>query len=240
MPERYLLDRNIQRLRDSAFRAFAMATMWSVSNRTDGLILPEDLALIPGFAEGTEKVLVDANLWVELDEGWLIADFESTQTSRNELDILENARRRDREKKQRQRANVPGVVPGDVSPGTAQARRGEGTKTPSVLSRTTTKSDATKRATRIPDPFIVTPAMVEWAQANAPAVDGKRATEMFRNHWTAASGRTATKLDWPATWRNWMLRDQQAAEKTPRKQSPEERMRATLALVPELQLKEIS
>lgn len=28
--------------------------------------------------------------------------------------------------------------------------------------------------------------------------------EKFRDYWTAKSGRDAAKLDWPATWRNWM------------------------------------
>ena len=29
--------------------------------------------------------------------------------------------------------------------------------------------------------------------------------EKFRNYWTAKSGAGATKRDWPATWRNWIL-----------------------------------
>jgi hypothetical protein len=29
--------------------------------------------------------------------------------------------------------------------------------------------------------------------------------ERFRNYWTAKSGTGATKLDWDATWRNWVL-----------------------------------
>ena len=29
--------------------------------------------------------------------------------------------------------------------------------------------------------------------------------EKFRNYWTAKSGASATKLDWEATWRNWII-----------------------------------
>lgn len=32
-----------------------------------------------------------------------------------------------------------------------------------------------------------------------------REAERFRNYWTAKSGRDAAKLDWDATWRNWIL-----------------------------------
>ena len=47
--------------------------------------------------------------------------------------------------------------------------------------------------------------MVAWARERVPQVDGKRETEKFVNYWTAKTGAQATKLDWPATWRNWML-----------------------------------
>jgi hypothetical protein len=73
------------------------------------------------------------------------------------------------------------------------------------------KAGKTNRATRIPDDFTVTPDMVEWARTNTPAVDGRRETEKFINYWRAKAGKDATKLDWKATWRNWMLN---AAERT--------------------------
>lgn len=47
--------------------------------------------------------------------------------------------------------------------------------------------------------------MVAWARRECPQVNGKRETEKFINYWTAKTGQAATKLDWPATWRNWML-----------------------------------
>jgi len=46
--------------------------------------------------------------------------------------------------------------------------------------------------------------MVTWARANVPHVDGRRETERFIDHWHQASGRTASKRDWIAAWRNWM------------------------------------
>jgi hypothetical protein len=62
-----------------------------------------------------------------------------------------------------------------------------------------------KRGTRIPDDFTVTTEMVTWARERVPGVDGKTETEKFVNFWRAKTGKDATKLDWPATWRNWML-----------------------------------
>jgi len=39
-----------------------------------------------------------------------------------------------------------------------------------------------------------------------------RIAEKFRNYWLAKTGAQATKLDWPATWRNWLLAE---AERNP-------------------------
>jgi hypothetical protein len=90
---------------------------------------------------------------------------------------------------------------------------------------------APQLGTRIADDFAVTPVMVAWAREHAPLVDGPRATQMFINHWIAASGRNATKRDWIRTWQNWLLRDQQAEERRPKpRQTPDERARSTLAL----------
>lgn len=85
-------------------------------------------------------------------------------------------------------------------------------KAPSEPSSRRASRAATKRGTRIPDDFQATPAMVEWARANVPEVDGRRETEKFINYWRAKSGKDATKLDWVATWRNWMLN---AADRAP-------------------------
>lgn len=64
-----------------------------------------------------------------------------------------------------------------------------------------------KRGTRLPEDFKVTPEMHAWFVENIPDhVNGKIETQKFRNYWTAKSGRDAVKLDWVATWRNWMLK----------------------------------
>jgi len=46
--------------------------------------------------------------------------------------------------------------------------------------------------------------MVAWFREHCPHVDGKSETEKFRDYWRAKPGKDGRKLDWPATWRNWM------------------------------------
>lgn len=68
-----------------------------------------------------------------------------------------------------------------------------------------------KRATRIPPDFALTQEMREYAATKTPDVNIDLATEKFINHWNSAGGSNATKRDWVATWRNWMLSDQERA-----------------------------
>lgn len=56
--------------------------------------------------------------------------------------------------------------------------------------------------------------MVSWARKNTPHVDGRRELEQFRDFWQAKSGKDATKLDWVATWRTWMRREEQRLANT--------------------------
>jgi len=140
LPSEWLLS-PLVRMKATAFRSYVCALMWSVANRTDGVIKPEDLAYIPGFDPGDMRELMATGAWKQrkgpFGEWWQIADFKRTQTSRAEHEVLENARRREREKKQRQRAKaaeddaapqdaVPGDSAGGQSPGIAQAGRQAG------------------------------------------------------------------------------------------------------------------
>ncbi|GLJ79020.1 hypothetical protein [Microbacterium imperiale] len=128
IPERYLVDRRIMRLSDAERSSLFLATLWSVSNRTDGRIERGDLAIIPMFREAAVHTLVVQGLWVEDGpDAWVIVDYERDQTSRSQFEVMENTRRREREKKQRQRLKqgVPGDSPGGQSRGTSQDRQGQ-------------------------------------------------------------------------------------------------------------------
>jgi len=64
-------------------------------------------------------------------------------------------------------------------------------------------------ATLVPDNFVVTAAMHAWARDRVPWVHVARETEKFLNH---AHANDRRQVDWPAAWRNWMLKAQEFAE----------------------------
>jgi hypothetical protein len=74
-----------------------------------------------------------------------------------------------------------------------------------------------KLGTRLPDDFAVTPEMVEWFREHCPHVDGKHETERFVDYWHGKPGKDGRKLDWAATWRNWMRTAEERAK--PRERS---------------------
>lgn len=109
-PERWLMDRRIQRLTAEHYRAFSMALMFAVSNRTDGHLTADDLEAIPHFKSESIDALIAADLWEAVEDGWIISDYLTTQTSRAQLESAENARVKDAERKARDRATKKGTA----------------------------------------------------------------------------------------------------------------------------------
>lgn len=66
------------------------------------------------------------------------------------------------------------------------------------------------RASRLPATWVLPKAYGEWALAEFPAWNAdhvRRVATMFKNHWIAAGGQQARKLDWYATWQNWCMKE---------------------------------
>lgn len=64
-----------------------------------------------------------------------------------------------------------------------------------------------KRGTRIPEGFAVDEEMRRWARDNDLGhLDLQAITVEFVDYWVGVAGSKGVKLDWPATWRNWIRR----------------------------------
>lgn len=59
---------------------------------------------------------------------------------------------------------------------------------------------------RLPSDWQPSTDLVAWALENGNGIDVAREAEKFRDFWTAKAGKDGRKLDWPATWRNWIRR----------------------------------
>ncbi|MDK1481275.1 hypothetical protein [Sinorhizobium sp. 6-117] len=64
------------------------------------------------------------------------------------------------------------------------------------------RSGGRRRGTRLPDAFAP-----DWDFAAGNGfgrAEAEAEFEKFRDYWRAKAGREASKLDWQATWRNWI------------------------------------
>jgi hypothetical protein len=104
-PERWLNDRRLLRLSDGGFRLFVTALTWSVSNRTDGVVYDDDLALLVNVDPAKAAELVKAAVWQRDADRYVIAEFDSTQTPREQLEGLDHRRRLDRDRARRYRVH---------------------------------------------------------------------------------------------------------------------------------------
>jgi hypothetical protein len=227
---RYYLDPAVAGFDDATEVMFTRAIAYAGDQETHGYV---PAGILPALCrrrryETCAEALVSGGLWLPVRGGYQITRWEEWQA---ELEAIVARRSADRDRKRRERERARAaegtrhVTHADVEgPGSSQVngmsrdmsrdvsgpyRERERDITPPHPSGA---SPPRKRGRRIPDDFQVTPDMVAWAREHVPHVDGRAETERFTDYWRAKPGRDACKLDWPATWRNWMRRaaEQQA------------------------------
>ena len=89
------------------------------------------------------------------------------------------------------------------------------------------KAAPKKRATRLPDDWFLPASWGEWAVKEGYGLDGiYLEAEKFKDYWIGVGGQKGTKLNWEATWRNWIRNSKQMNGKTNGKQSYNERAAA--------------
>jgi hypothetical protein len=107
------------------------------------------------------------------------------------------------------------LYPADNSSGDGRAGAGS-SNPPSSVPPTDMPARDRKLGTRLPDDFWPSPEMRDWFVKNCPHVDGKTEHAKFCDYWRAKPGKDGRKLDWPATWRNWMRTAEARSQPRPR------------------------
>jgi len=71
-----------------------------------------------------------------------------------------------------------------------------------------------KRGSRLAQDWFLSKSMGDWATKERPDLDVRQVAEQFKDYWIAQPGQKGVKLDWDATWRNW-VRNTKAAKLNP-------------------------
>ncbi|MFF3029124.1 hypothetical protein [Microbacterium sp. NPDC057944] len=220
-------------LSDGAVALWLRAGSWSAGHLTDGRVPVSMLRMFRARRRSAEE-LVAAGLWSIVGEtpversshagdAFVFTSWDEYQPSKAQVESKREAtRNRVNAWRERQGNGVSNESPGEDRNAPPDPTRPDPTSISNEID-----GRPRKRGTRIPDPFIVTAEMRAWAAERTSLVDVNASTERFVNHWRAKAGRDATKVDWPATWRNWLIRDQE--DRQNRRLTPTERAQQTAA-----------
>jgi len=72
---------------------------------------------------------------------------------------------------------------------------------------------AEARGTRLPTDFVMPDDWIEWAMSERAWTrqDAENEASNFHDHWIAKPGKDGRKIDWAATWRNWVRNSRRQA-----------------------------
>lgn len=138
---------------------------------------------------------------------------------------IDRRRASDRERQQRRRAHVTsravtvthGIPLSDKERSPKPPKEINSPDTTDAPAQAHSSSVGGRRAMRLPEQFE--PDRDFAARLGFGAAEVALELEKFRDYWTAKPGRDAAKLDWLATWRNWM-RNAARPRKNHRPQAP--------------------
>jgi hypothetical protein len=215
-------------LSDKAFRQLIEAWCYCSRNLNDGKLTKAQFFKL--FSAKSRKELLTVGFVGESENGYEMHDYLEHQESAEQVEIRRNKRAAAGSMGGRAKAN-------GLASASSHAKQ---TASKPVADKDEDKDEVPNgtsmprsRGSRIPADFTVAPAMVAWARANCPSVDGQRETAKFINYYQALAGAKGVKLDWVATWRNWMMN---AADRAPQgKPTTMNKMQSTLEIGRRLQ-----
>lgn len=150
-------------------------------------------------ASHTERPLVVLD-----GDTYVIRDYDKHQQTTADRDGLSQVRAAaGRKGRAKQLQGKPQAKSGQV-PGQIRAE---------TETETETRVSTAKRGTRIHSNFTITDDMRSWAKEETPLVNIDGKLREFIDYWASVPGDKGVKLDWVATWRNGMRKQQEFAKR---------------------------
>lgn len=122
-----------------------------------------------------------------------------------------------RDKKRRQRAGLSRDregTNGDNPPSSPIPLDPPSQTLPPIIPQTPSSTEPQKRARRLADDWVLPSSWGRWALDEGwPEATIRIQADMFGDFWRSKAGKDAAKLDWEATWRNWMRKVPKTAQR---------------------------
>ena len=205
---------------------WAWADKHAVDGRVDHATSTDldDVVAHEGFAEAMQEVR-----WLVIGDDYLCIPKHDRHNGESAKErSLKNARQaRWRAGKDSDVDAAPSTSPSE-EPSTREEKRREEKNSSSLRSEE-------QRASRLPKPFELPDDWRAFCQSERPDLDPDRVAAKFADFWHGKPGAGGKKLDWLATWRNW-VREERAgtrAFQTVNKQSGNRHSAAAAAFFPQ-------
>lgn len=203
-----------KRNRFAAVGLWTVAGSWCAGELTDGHV-PDFMLEVWGAPPSAPQSLVDAGLWERESGGYLFCNWHEYQPSKQDVDAeraasrerMREMRARRKQKKPQDGAEVGEMFGVTVPNGSGSVRNPDPTRPdPTHIEVTKVTSSLSKRGTRIDPEWMPDADLIQQMRDECPGVDLEKEHRIFIDYWIAQSGQKGVKLDWAATWRNWMRR----------------------------------
>jgi len=74
-----------------------------------------------------------------------------------------------------------------------------------------------QRGSRLPAYWFPSESEFQFCKTERPDLDPAKTADRFRDYWISQPGSKGVKLDWTATWRNWVRNESRSANQPPKK-----------------------
>ncbi len=133
--------------------------------------------------------------------GWQVVNYIKYRAIRNEDD------RREQNRLAQQRFRDSKQPSASVSRAKSESAQAEAEAEAEAEANTETRAKKEPaRGSRLPQGWSPDPSLHAWGVSERPDLDHARELDSFRDYWQAIPGAKGVKLDWPATYRNWIRR----------------------------------
>lgn len=200
---------------NEAMGLWVRAGSWASAQLTGGFIAKH---MANAMAKECDAIaLVEAGLWSEVDGGFQFHDWNEFQP-----DAEEERKKREETRRARSEAGKKGAQARwsdskkDDLPSVSHSKPMANEWQPDSKTMPPTRPDpipkgiegtpTKKRGSRINEAWMPKPETVTALGKEFPHIDQKMEHRKFVDHWLAESGAKASKLDWEATYRNWIRR----------------------------------
>lgn len=182
------------------------ALSWSCQQKTHVIPAPV-VAMCQGDSHVAGK-LVDAGLWDDLGGGnYAVHDWEEYQSERAKKAAAgrEGGKKSGETRRERSTDGASDEAETGASTEAGPTRPGPTRPNPSELKSETSSRKRADRAQRLPDDWRPEPEPELVKQLGGQKA-AKHEWDKFVDYWKGVPGAKGRKLDWQATWRNWIRR----------------------------------